>query len=279
MRTLLPLLLAAPLLAQQSGLQFEVASIHPMAFPSSEYAAGYSTAVSSNPCTRGKLEVSGTRVSLTAASICDIIRIAYDLKSYQIVGIPRSLGGSGQDKLENTTIAASIAEADKHPPAFFDIDARSAGSTPPTPDQVREMLRGLLADRFHLKEHRDRQELSYYALVPAKNGPKLTPAVEGCKAPKIGQRGQKSSLEFLRGCGQTMEQIAKSLNASADKMVLDKTGITEKFDYQIAIDRSQGNDFHTVAAAFEDGLKLKLETRKEPLEVLLVDHVERPTEN
>ena len=127
---------------------------------------------------------------------------------------------------------------------FFDIEARSAGSTPPNPDQVREMPRGLLADRFHLQAHRDRQELSYYALVPAKNGPKLSPAVEGRKAAR--------SSEFLSACGQTMEQVAKRLNASADKMVLDKTGITEEFDYRIAIDRREVGDFRTLVAAIED---------------------------
>jgi uncharacterized protein (TIGR03435 family) len=262
------LCLASPLSAQ---LQFEVASVRPAAFPSDAYAAGFRAGASTSPCNGSMPEVSGTRVSITMAGICDLVRIAYDVKGYQVIGVPAALGFSGQDKIAPPTMMQSMEDARKQPNIFYDIAARAPGTNPPTADQVNEMLRALLAERFHLKTHRDRQELSFYALVPAKNGPKLTPAVDGCKA--------QMNPEVMSACGQTMEQLARRLNANADKTVIDLTGISGKFDYQIPIERTQLRDFGAVAAAIEQGLKLKLESRKGPVEVLIVDHVERPSEN
>jgi uncharacterized protein (TIGR03435 family) len=80
-----------------------------------------------------------------------------------------------------------------------------------------------------------------------------------------------------------MEQIARRLSSQTDRMVLDMTGTSGKFDYQIPIDRSQvrelGRDFGAMVTAVQDGLKLKVESRKGPIDVLVVDHVERPSEN
>src|SRR6185295_16371185 len=86
--------------AVASTLKFEVASIRPAEFPNDAFAAGYRMAVAGSPCTQGQLKVSGTLASLTKVGICDIIRLAYDLKSYQVLGVPARLGLSGQDKRE-----------------------------------------------------------------------------------------------------------------------------------------------------------------------------------
>ena len=96
---------------QSAGLQFEAASVRPTVFPNDAFAAGFRMGASSNPCGGGKLTVSGTRVSLSGAAICDIIRLAYDLKSYQVIGIPPSLGYSGQDRNESkhTSVQEAIA--------------------------------------------------------------------------------------------------------------------------------------------------------------------------
>ncbi len=217
------------------------------------------------------LEISGTRVSLTKAAICDIVRIAYDVKGYQVIGVPPALGYSGQDKIPGTSMAQSVEDFHKQPGIYYDIEARAPGTAPPTEDQMREMLRALLADRFQLKVHHDTKELSFYALIPAKDGPKLTPAVDGCKPSR--------NPEMMSGCGKTMEQLAKTLNANADKLVIDKTGISAKFDYQIPIERTQLRDFGAMVASIQEGLKLKVEARKGPVDVLIIDHVERPSEN
>ena len=141
------LLASPPLPGQPSGAQFEVASIRPTPFPSSgPYAAGFREGAFSNPCAGGRPAISGSRVSLARVGICDIIRLAYDVKSYQVVAVPPALAFSGQDKaVAPNTLPAALAEMDKDPPIFYDIEARAAGSDPPTLAQVREMLKALLA--------------------------------------------------------------------------------------------------------------------------------------
>lgn len=265
-----PLAVGAVRPEQTPELQFEVASIRPTAFPSDAYAAGVRAARASNPCEGGKLSVSGTRVSLTVAGICDIIRIAYDVRSYQVTGVPATLGLSGQDKTAPFPVSVAIATEAKQPVFFYDIEARAPGPNLPSEEQVREMLRSLLRDRFHLALHRDNKEISFYALVPAKNGPRLNPSADGCKPAPI-------TSEMMRVCGQTMEQVAQSLNSYTDRKVLDMTGISTRFDYEIPIDRS--NFGESLLNGIQERLKLKLEPRKGPVEVLVVDHVERPSEN
>jgi uncharacterized protein (TIGR03435 family) len=205
------------------------------------------------------------------AGICEIIRIAYDVKSYQVIGVPATLGFSGQDKIAQASPAASLAESGKQPVYFYDIDARAPGTSPPSEGQAREMLRALLADRFHLTLHRDRSALSYYALTAVNGAAKLKPAAEGCKPQR--------NPELLDACGQTMEQLARFLIAHADRPVVDMTGISGKFDYEIPISRAEPIDFRALAASLQEHLKLKLEARNGPIEILVVDHVERPSTN
>jgi uncharacterized protein (TIGR03435 family) len=173
----------------------------------------------------------------------------------------------GQERDAPVTYEGSVAAQAKLPPAFYDIEARAPGPDPPSQDQAREMLRALLRDRFALSLHRENRNASYYALVPAKGGPKLTPAAEGCKP--------RGSPEVMMVCGRTMAQIAGYLNLYADRPVLDMTGISGKFDYEIPV----ATDFATVRANVQERLKLSLESRQGPVEFLVVDHVERPSEN
>lgn len=265
------LCLGAALLPAQQSLQFEVASVRPSVFPSDGFAAGFFSGKAGNPCDGGiKPSVSGTRVSLKMAGICDIIRVAYDVKGYQVLGVPSTLGFSGQDKTAPVSMQQGIADAAKHPNFFYDIEARAPGSDPPNEEQMREMLRALLAERFHLKLHRENRELAYYALVPAKNGPKLE-HVESCKPHRGSDR--------LTVCGQTMDMLARNLNARADRLVMDMTGFTGKFDYEIPFDPSDPDFQSTTQASTLEQLKLKLEPRKGPVECLVVDHVEKPSEN
>jgi uncharacterized protein (TIGR03435 family) len=259
---------------QSTGLRFEVASVRPTVFPNDAFAAGFRAGASSNPCTRGKLTVSGTPVSLTGAAICDIIRVAYDLKSYQVIGIPASLGYSGQDRNESqhVSVQAAIAGIASQPNIFYDVEARVPGRDSPDEEQVREMLRALLAERFQLKVHRESRELAYLALMVAKgSGPKVLPASPDCKPSR--------RPDTMAPCGQTMQVLAKYLNGYADRQVIDMTGYTDKFDYEIPIDRSDRDFGAALTAAIQEKLGLKLEARKGPVEVLVVDRVEKPSDN
>lgn len=264
-------LFAYGLLGQAPGLTFEVASIRPMVFPNEAFAAGFHAGATSNACGGGELSVSGTTIRLTKAGICDIIRIAYNVKGYEISGVPANLGYSGQQKGGRLPATQAIAAEATLPVFFYDIEARSPGAESPNDQQVREMLRALLSDRFRLKVHRENRQLVFLALVPAKNGTKLKPASEGCKP--------HSGPSLMALCGQTMEQLAKYLNTSADQQVLDMTGLSGKFDYEIPIDRAESDFGAAVRSAVQEYLGLKLESRKGPVEMLVVDHVEAPSEN
>ncbi len=264
---------AANLAGQESGLEFEVASIKPTVFPNEAYAAGFRAGAATNPCGGGTLSVSGTLVKVATVGICAIIRIAYGVKDYEVLGMPATLGIAGGNKGAAVSIDAEIATEAKQPPGFYEIEARAPGPDTPTMEQAREMLRALLRERFHLSVHRENRELSYYALVTAKDGPKLTPAAATCKPQP------HPPLERITVCGTTMASVARNLNSYTDRPVLDMTGVTTKFDYDIPIDTTGGSFGDAVTAAIQAQLKIRLESRKGPMEVVVIDHVERPSEN
>ena len=133
------------------------------------------------------------------------------------------------------------------------------------------MLRALLAERFNLKLHRERRPHAFYALVPSAEGPKLKPAAEGCKP--------KRSSDFIQVCGYTMERFAQFLDDRSDRTVVDMTDITGKFDLELPIDQSEAGDFYAVVASVRKHLGLRIDARNDQIEVLVVDHVEKPSAN
>jgi uncharacterized protein (TIGR03435 family) len=134
------------------------------------------------------------------------------------------------------------------------------------------MLRALLAERFSLKLHRERRPHAFYALVPSAGGPKnLKPAAEGCRP--------KRNTDFIRLCGYTMEQFAQFLNDRSNRTVVDMTDITGKFDIELPIGQSEASDFYAVVASIGKNLGLRIDARNGQIEVLVVDDVEKPSEN
>ena len=194
-----------------------MASIKAYVFPSDAYAAGFRAGAATNPCGGGTLSISGTLVKITTAGICAVIRIAYGAKDYEVVGMPSTLQCPGGNKGAAVSVDAEIATEAKQPPAFYEIEARAPGPDAPTMEQARGMLRALLRERFHLSVHRENRELSYYALVVAKSGPKLTPAVATCK-PSMPTGGT------MTVCGMTMDRLARTLQSYTDRPVMDENG-------------------------------------------------------
>ncbi|MDQ6759493.1 MAG: TIGR03435 family protein [Acidobacteriota bacterium] len=253
-------------------LRFEVASIKSVEFPSDFYAAGFAAGAASRPCVLGKVAVSGTLTGLTRVGICDIIRIAYNVKSFQVFGVPSALGYSSHEKMEPVPTRFSGFPGKESSVPFYDIQARSPGTQPPSDEQVREMLRALLAERFSLKIHREQRPLALYALVPSADGPKLKPAATGCSP--------KRSSDLIQLCGYTMEQLAHFLNDRADRNVIDMTHISGRFDIEIPIDQEgYGYNFSALVASIRKNLGLRVEARRDQIEVLVVDHVEKPSAN
>jgi uncharacterized protein (TIGR03435 family) len=196
----------------------------------------------------------------------------------------------------------------------FDIEARAEGN--PTKDQMRLMAQSLLADRFKLAIHHETRQLPVYALVldkPGKLGPQLRqhPDDSPCSTePPPGGSEPRAAATVDGGfpeiCGGlfvwppqsadgparmgarnvTMELIAITLTGGVDRPVLDKTGLTGRFDFlmEFTAQRPLGADDQpgsgpTFLEAVKEQLGLKFEPTAGPVDVLVVDHIEEPSPN
>jgi uncharacterized protein (TIGR03435 family) len=154
----------------------------------------------------------------------------------------------------------------------FDIVAKAAAAG--DDDQLMPMLQTLLAERFKLAIHRETKERAVYALVTGKNGPSLH-EVEAGPEHSSGGRGS------LSGQKMSMSQLADALSQRVDLPVLNTTGIEGVFDIELKWAPDEDNvNGPSIFTAVQEQLGLKLEQRKGPMEIIVVDHAERvPTEN
>jgi uncharacterized protein (TIGR03435 family) len=177
----------------------------------------------------------------------------------------------------------------------YDIIAKPEGPRIPSQDQRKLMLKALLVERFRLKFHNEPKNTAVYALVVGKNGPRM-------KERKPDDGGSPFSLLLngfqLPGRNASMAQLADILQAliprtdpeRENRPVVDKTGLTGRFDFDLtwAPDlplsggRGGATDFASVPDIFtavQEQLGLKLEPQKASMEILIIDHIERPTQN
>jgi uncharacterized protein (TIGR03435 family) len=214
----------------------------------------------------------GGRLAGENIPLANIIRLAYNLKTFQLTGEP------------------AWADNDR-----FDISAK-ADKTNPAMEEVRSMTQSLLADRFRLKIHRETRELPVYELVLAKNGSRLPAAKEGgCLLPDPNRELPAAGDPPPHICGTAMiergrlDAFARSMAALANDLsnllgraVVDKTGLAGGFDIHLEFAPEEGladSALPSIFTALEEQLGLKLDSAKGPVEVLVVDHVEKPSAN
>jgi uncharacterized protein (TIGR03435 family) len=174
----------------------------------------------------------------------------------------------------------------------YDILAATPGEVRPSRDEQMSMLRNLLSDRFKLTFHREQKEFSLYELNVAKGGPKLKPSTQPPDDPAYLISTVYPQRLLLPARNATMAEFASLLQrAVLDRPVVDKTGLTGKYDFDLdwAPDSSQfGGEIPQASAdapsppfftAVQQQLGLKLEATKGPIAALIVDTVERPTAN
>ena len=147
------------------------------------------------------------------------------------------------------------------------------------------MLQSLLADRFHLKLHREMRELPVYFLVVGKNGPKFRETQpDATPRANHGVDGRKQTLDLSLA---TMESLAAEMRSyySVDRPVFDKTGLTGLYDIKLAatpefrlLNNTESDDVD-IFSALQSQLGLKLESGKANVEVLVVDQIEKPSAN
>lgn len=214
--------------------------------------------------------VQGRKLTTLNTTLVDLLGFAYGVQKKQILGLP------------------AWAEADK-----FDLAGEPDAPGAPNDKQWKGMMRKLLAERFKLTFHHDKKELSVFAISVAKTGSKLTAS-----------QGDPDGLpgNFFRGLGDmvnsnsTLQDFADVMQAAVlDRPVVDQTGIKGRFDFTLkwTPDESQfggmgvkvpppsdkADALPSLFTAMQEQLGLKLDATKAPVDVIVVDHVEKPTDN
>lgn len=240
-------------MAANANPSFEVATIKP-----------------SRPDFQGRgVVVRGRQFNILNYTLGNMLAVAYGIHERQIVNAPTWL------------------TSDR-----FDITGTPDGEGQPSLDQWRVMLQKLLADRFKLAFHREKRELSVYAIIIGKTGNHKLTKSEGNPngPPTLYFRGHGN----LPARNATMAEFAGAMqNAVLDRPVIDQTGITGRYDFtltwtpdefQYANDpprppAPETNPAPGLFTAIQDQLGLKLETTKAPAEVFVIDKADKPSEN
>jgi len=191
-----------------------------------------------------------------------LISSAYDVSIRQVSGLPSSFSSKS-----------------------YDIEAKSA--KPASREQMMSMLQTLIEDRFKLRFRRETKELRVYVLTVAGGGPKLDENKDGAD---LEARNSGAGRESYRNF--PMPIFANILSAHLNDTVVDKTGLTESYDFKLEFTPQRvgqgANDGHEPApnlegpslfTALREQLGLELRRQTEPVELLVIDHIEEPSPN
>jgi bla regulator protein blaR1 len=217
----------------------------------------------------------GGRFNAANVTVKELIIFAYNLKDQQLSG------GPGWTASET-----------------FDVVGKPESSA--NPDQIRQMMQALLADRFKLTMRRESKELSVYNLVTAKNGPKLPESkAEAAPGPGGPRRMVRMGRGQLDGQQMSMATLADVLSKMAGRTVIDKTGLTANYDVKLEWTPDAGEPMMhamppegagppppvadgsgiSLFTAIQEQLGLKLEAQKGMVDVFAIERVEKPSEN
>jgi uncharacterized protein (TIGR03435 family) len=273
--------LVVPILAQSvpppapNEPRFEVASVKP--------TAGGQVNVGGQMWTSAGARITpGGAFEATNATLGSIIRLAYGLRDFQTVGAPEWV------------------DIDR-----FDIQAR--GPQGAAESDAPRRLQSLLAERFALRVHREKRDRPIYALVLARADGSLGPRLRQSQTLSAGGLGNNQCTPpgppgpfNMRLCGVTIARLVERyLPMYSDRLVVDRTGLSGGFDFVLHFDNRPipgagpfgglpptpqaaepaAPDAVSIFTALEEQLGLKLEPQTAPMEVLVIDHVERPTPN
>jgi len=231
-------------MAQDASPGFLVATIKP-SDPDSNSGWGFPT--------------EGHHISCVNATVDTIMSVAYGVHIKQIVGGPEWLS---KDR--------------------FDINGVPDLAGVPNLKQMQGMYQKLLAERFHLTFHREKRELPIYAITVAKGGPTLKIADPNgdLNTGNSGSGGQRT----LRFTNMPISAFALNMSFYEDRPVIDQTSLTGRYDFTLKwtydVSRESSADAPpSVFTAIKEQLGLRMDAVKGPAEVLVIDHVERPSEN
>lgn len=246
--------------AAPPGATFEVASVHEM----KEVDGGT------------QMRFNGDSLTAKGSSVYRLLLSAFDLREFQVAPVP--------DWARTVRYEVSAKIDPPEPPYATMTDAERDA----VQQRMQQRLRSLLADRFAMKCHTEMKEQPVYELVVAKGGMKMTEAK--ADAPKRGSFSSHGDGLKMHGVGTglTTARIAWLTSNEVGRLVIDKTGLQGIYDFQAdwvheapaaAQSADTVPDGPTIFTALEEQLGLKLVPAKAPVPILVVDHIERPTEN
>ena len=260
LRHAVPIAAAIACAFAQPKQEFDVASIKPTADTTNQFMLG--------PPVNGVFGATGVTLKMLIIS-------AYGVNAYQISGGPSWIG------------------VDR-----WDIQAKAENLKGRMPrEQYDQMLRALLESRFHLKVTRETKDMPVYELVQAKGGSKLKPHTGDPAKPQERTRLGWGSLQFQQS---KIAALAYQLSLALGRTVIDKTGLTGEYDFTLeyAPEPGQGGpesiglppdpnlkpppvdpNRPSIFTAIQEQLGLRLDSRKGPVDMLIIESVEKPSEN
>jgi uncharacterized protein (TIGR03435 family) len=217
-----------------------------------------------DPDGHGFFKLSPDSFSMGGMPAWVLIRSAYGvLMEGQVVGLP--------DWAKTEPIAVE---------AKMDADTtRALRKIPPMAQwkQMQLMLQAMLAERFALKAHRETNDLPIYELTVAKGGSKMKQTAPDSSGGSANYASGKATAHEI-----SIESLAANLSFAVGRVVVNKTGLEGGYDFTLdyAPDGADPSDTRpSIFTAIEEQLGLKLEPARGPVDVIVVDHIERPTEN
>ncbi len=248
-------LMAMPDLAQTGG--FDVVSIKPSDPLSESQHIGISPG--------GSFEAIGVRLS-------DMIEQAYNIRPFQLVG---ASGWMDTDRYEIHT------KDEKPGPSEEELAKMTAEQQNAFRDEFSAKLKALLADRFQLKIHREPREMPVYILTVAKGGSKLqTQPDDGKPGSGLSSRRTDEGKREVIGRKLTAAGLARFLSGQIGRSITDQSGLTGKYDFKLTWAPDMGDTTGpSLFTALQDQLGLKLDSSKAPVEVVVVDSAQKPSEN
>lgn len=253
-------------------------------------------------CISGGVEISHARFVVRKTTLYDLIALGYGLNCLTVNAQNLLLGGP--DWLRSDQFDIEALEPGGSP--AYTLRQLQNGEAP----SLQTMIQALLTDRFKLAIHRETRELPVYVLTIAKSGPKLQPhkngscvdpeSARGASGPRpevgtkvcgdMGIRLNGANLVY-QTTGVSLAEFSRMLSAVVlDRQVIDRTGIDGLFDTTVEFS-PDGTRFATTGAAradssapsifssMEEQLGLKLDSGNGPVDILVIDHVEKPSEN
>jgi len=244
----------------QSSKEFEIVTIKPNSEKDNRFMLRYPQ---------------GGAFTATGVTLKMLVMSAYEVPSFQVSGGPSWIGAER-----------------------WDIQAKAEGIPGRMPrNQFDDMLRALIEKRFQLKVRREAKEMPVYALVVAKNGPKLVPHTGEAPKPGDALRMGYGSLRFQKA---GIARLAFELSTLFGRPVIDATALTGEYDFALdwtpepgqggpgaiglppaadppppAVDKSSPSIF----TAIQEQLGLRLDSKKAPVDVIVIDTAAKPSEN